>query len=50
MDHESTSTPDASSSQQCVCPRCGGTLHEIKQKFVCPRCGIVEGCCEGGRQ
>lgn len=37
-------------SKECVCPNCGSNLQDIKQKYICPRCGIVEGCCEGGRQ
>jgi hypothetical protein len=40
----------AGTVKECVCPQCGAMLREIKQKLICPRCGIVEGCCEGGRQ
>ncbi len=46
----SPTPPVPAPTKECVCPQCGAALREIKQKLICPRCGIVEGCCEGGRQ
>ncbi len=33
-----------------VCPVCGGTLIEIRQKLQCSQCHVIcETCCEGGQ-